>query len=92
MLLGVPQDEITVLVQILVVMWGWCLALGAYGQLEVSGDRAHCGQVVIQPSHKLVIAVAWRERMGQVEALVVQLVKLEFGGKQASEFCVWGDG
>ena len=29
MLLGVPQDEITVLVQILVVMWGWCLALGA---------------------------------------------------------------
>lgn len=29
MLLGVPQDEITVLVQILVVMWGLCLALGA---------------------------------------------------------------
>ena len=26
MLLGVPQDKITVLVHILVIMWGWCPA------------------------------------------------------------------
>ena len=83
-LFRVPQDHVTRLVLVLVALRSWCLALLTDGHLEVGSYGAHGGQVVVKPSHKLVIAVAWRKRLRQPEAFVVHGAELEFGGRESS--------